>query len=67
MNILEIGIEKGREEGREEGLAEGRIEGIHALIQDNLEDGTDRERIIEKLKKYFSLSEEEAEKVLEKF
>ena len=63
MNIWELGIEKGREEG----LAEGRIEGIHALIQDNLEDGTDREQIIEKLKKYFSLSEEDAKKALEKF
>ena len=63
MNILEIGIEKGREEGREEGLAKG----ICALIQENLEDGTDRERIIEKLKKYFSLSEEEAREALKKF
>jgi len=50
-----------------EGKKEGLLEGIHALIEDNLENGTDKKRIIEKLQKHFSLSEEEAKKALEKF
>lgn len=52
-----------REEGREEGLKAG----IQALIEDNLEEGIAPERIREKLRKRFSLTEEEAAQYLEKF
>lgn len=52
-----------REEGREEGLKAG----IQALIEDNLEEGIAPERIQEKLKKRFSLTEEEAAQYLERF
>ena len=48
------------EAGKNEGIAEGRETGIKALIQDNLEEKVPTERIVEKLKKRFSLSEEEA-------
>ena len=59
MNILEIGIEKGRQEGLKQG--------IHAMIQDNLEEGVEEKRICEKLKKNFSLTREAAEEELRSF
>lgn len=37
------------ERGREEGKEEGKEEGIEALILDNIESGTAREIILEKL------------------
>ena len=61
---FEAGKSEGREEGRKAGVEEGRKDGIElgikALIQDNLEEKMPIEKIIEKLKKRFSLSEEEA-------
>ena len=63
MTIYDMGVEKGRDEGR----SEGRNEGIQALILDNLEEKVSRERILEKLQKRFSLSEEEAENCYEKY
>ena len=54
------GWKSGIAEGRKSGIAEGRETGIKALIQDNLEEKVPTERIVEKLKKRFSLSEEEA-------
>ena len=59
MNILEIGIEKGRQEGLKQG--------IHAMIQDNLEEGVEEKRICEKLQKNFSLTREAAEEELRSF
>ena len=58
---------EGRAEGRVEGRAEGIAEGIRALILDNLEEGTSRERIILKLQKRFSLKEAEALKYIKRF
>ena len=51
-----------RAEGREEGLAEGIAQGITGFIRDKQEDGADRETILRKLQKVYSLSKEEAEK-----
>ena len=53
--------EDAREEGREEGLAAGQELGLRAFIEDNLEEGKDKEVIIGKLMKHFSMSEETAE------
>ena len=55
------------EEGRLEGHAAGLREGIRALILDNLEDGNSRERIVEKLVRRFSLTEEEAASYVEQY
>ena len=58
---MDAQYEAGKSEGWKSGIAEGEKEGgIKALIQDNLEEKVPAERIVEKLKKRFSLSEEEA-------
>ena len=49
-----------RENGRLEGLQEGRLEGITVLIQDNLEEGIPKERILSKLTSKFHLTNNEA-------
>lgn len=58
-----------REMGREEGLKEGRQEGrecvMRLIVQDMLEDHIPDERILEKLKKRFVLSETESKQLLE--
>lgn len=54
------------EEGRAEGRVEGRAEGIRGMIIDNLEYGTSREQIVEKLYRYFGLNNNEAWEHLEK-
>lgn len=67
--------EEGRLEGHAAGLREGRLEGhvaglregIRALVLDNLEDGNSHERIVEKLMRRFSLTEEEAASYVEKY
>lgn len=51
-----------RTDAREEGLAEGMARGITGFIRDKLEDGADREVILQKLENVYSLSREEAEK-----
>ena len=69
------GLEEGRKEGRKEGLEEGKKEGmeqglargIEALILDNLEDGTSKERILEKLQKRFNLNPEQAQLYYDKY
>ena len=57
--LMDEGIQKGREEGREEGL--------RALIQDNIETGISREQILEKVQKWFQLSETQAEEYYNRF
>lgn len=64
---IELGLKQGREEGLEEGLEKGLEQGIQAFIQDNQEEGIPADRIIEKLKKRFQLSETKAKKYLKKF
>jgi len=56
-----------REEGREEGRTEGMLAGIKVLITDNLEEGISPERIVEKLVRHYSLSEEAAKRYLEEY
>lgn len=62
----EEGRVEGRKEGHKEGRKEGREEGIEALILDNMESGTAREVIIEKLIKRFGLKTDKAENYYEK-
>ncbi len=42
------------------GIGEGREEGIYVLIRDNLEMGQEKETILEKIIRYFSVSREHA-------
>ncbi len=49
------------ERGREVGREEGREEGIEALILDNMESGTSKKVILEKLAKRFGLKADKAE------
>ena len=68
MNIYEQGISRGIEDGRKIGIEEGRKEGIEKgikegiriFVEDQVEEKFPKEKIIEKLQKRFSLSEEEA-------
>lgn len=53
-----------REEGRKEGRAEGRME---MLVAVSVEEGKSREQIIRRLKQVLGISEEEAEKCLDKY
>lgn len=46
---------------------EGIEEGIKALIIDNVEENTPKERIIKKLIRHFSLTEEKAEEYYKKY
>lgn len=59
--------EEGMETGLEKGMAKGMAKGIQALILDNMEEGIPRGRIIEKLCRRFSLSEEVAIAYYEKY
>ena len=54
-------------EAKEEGREEGREEGIRALIEDNLEEGVGKERILMKVVKRFSVTEQKAEEYYERF
>ena len=60
------GVEQGLEQGREQGLEKGIEQGVKALVYSDAEAGVDRAFTIAKLKKYFSMSQEEAEKAMEK-
>ena len=53
-------IEDSRMEGHAAGHATGIMAGIQAMIQENKDAGADEEIIVQKLIKYFSLSEDEA-------
>lgn len=50
-----------------DGVEEGMEKGIRAMILDNLENGSSREQIREKLGKYFGMSEKRASEYLEHF
>ncbi|MDD3254161.1 MAG: Rpn family recombination-promoting nuclease/putative transposase [Lachnospiraceae bacterium] len=51
----------------QKGRGEGRAEGIQALIEDNLEDGKSEAVILEKLRKHFGLTEEQAREYFGRF
>ncbi len=57
---FQAGVEQERKEREKE-----RLNGTRAVILDMLENGADKETILKKLQKFFSLSEEEAEKYWE--
>lgn len=75
QSILEEGYEQGYGQGRSEGYDQGksegygygREEGIEALILDNLEEQVCEERILEKLKRRFDLSDEKARQYYGRF
>ena len=55
------------ERGIQCGIERGMEQGISAMIFDNLEENTSKERIIEKLQKHFSLSYDKAETYFDKY
>ena len=55
------------EDWKAEILTEGVEQGIKALVLDNLEEGKSREQIILKLKRRFSLDEQQASQYYERF
>ena len=61
------GLEQGLEQGVAQGLEQGLEQGIRALILDNLEEDIPQQRILEKLKARFGLSEEEAVERLKRY
>ena len=56
-----------RQEGMEEGISQGISQGIQVFIQAFINEGIPKERIIDKLMKGFSLSEQEAWDYYDKF
>ena len=67
MLFKELTEEEAREIYFQDGLEHGLQQGIHKIILDNLEQGTSKERICEKLCRYFSLSPEEARAYFEQY
>lgn len=61
--IFADGVEAGVKQGIEQGIEQG----IRVLIEDNMEEGTDRKRIIEKLICRFHIAEPKAEEYLLRF
>lgn len=64
---LEELYQDGVNEGMERGIEQGIEQGIKALIQDYLEEGFCREKILGKLEKHFSLSREQADNYMDQF
>jgi hypothetical protein len=64
---MQVKGEEAYEDGLEAGIKQGIEEGIKALVLDNLEEGRPEEVIIEKLKRRFSLTEEQAKEVFDKY
>lgn len=64
---MERGLEEGTKIGIEQGIEQGIERGIEAFIKDGLEEGRDKEITLKKLRKLFSLSEEEAEKYYKRY
>lgn len=54
-------------EARQDGLEQGIQQGIRILIIDGLEDQLPKKRILLKLQRYFSLTEEQAEEYFDRF
>ncbi len=52
-----------RQEGKEEGIKEG----IRLFVVDNIEENIPRERIVEKLKRHYKLSEEEEKRYIQMY
>ena len=58
---------RGIEQGIERGIEQGIERGIEAFILDNLEEQKSKEQILEKLKKRFQLTEDQANMYLERY
>ena len=65
--IKKAEFECGKEEGMKTGIELGKAQGMRALIETCRDLGASREVALFSLKKQFSLSEEEAERQLDKF
>ena len=66
-NEKRLSFEQGVAQGVAQGLEQGLEQGIRALILDNLEEDIPQQRILEKLKARFGLSEEEAVERLRRY
>lgn len=66
-NVMRIGFNEGIQQGVKQGKTEGLLKGVNALVKEGLEYGQERADIINKLMKYFDLSESEAEEYFEKY
>ena len=51
----------------EDGIKEGIEDGIAAFVKSDLEENISKERTIQKLQKFFALTEEKAEEYYERF
>ena len=60
-------LEELYQDGVNEGMERGIEQGIKALIQDYMEEGFCREKILGKLEKHFSMSVEQAENYMDQF
>lgn len=69
INLLEVQSIENLEQysGERIGEARGKLMGINAMITDNLEEGAAECRIVEKLKKHFSLTEKDAMEYLRRY
>ena len=54
-------------EAEQRGIERGMEQGIHAIILNSLEDNLSKEKISDKLQRYFSLTEEKAKNYYERF
>lgn len=61
------GVKRGLQQGIQQGVQQGIQQGIHVLILDNLENGSSKEIILQKLQKRFDLTQEQAEMYFQKF
>ncbi len=60
-----IAYDQAKAEGKAEGMAEGEAKGIKIFIRDKIEDNIPEEKIIEKLKKNYNLSPDEAKRYID--
>ena len=63
--ILDYPAKIARREGREEGIKEGIKEGVLGFIEEKLDEGLADSAIIEKLKKYYRLDDNQAMQYLQ--
>lgn len=65
--IEKRGKEQGIKEGIKEGIEQGLDRGISIFIQDKVEDGIPKERIVEKVMKSFDMDEAKAQEYVKKY
>ena len=62
----ELGLSQGLSQGISQGLSQGLSQGITGFILDKIEDGVDKNTIVQKLEKVYFLSGAEAEEHVER-